>query len=65
MELALGADEEIRFEVLAEDDSAQDSHLTHRPSVRTRRSSGGACSIDFLSRLNQVMEESQKLKVES
>src|SRR6266436_1360470 len=37
----------------------QDSHLTHKPSVRTRRSSGGVdCSIDFLSRLNQAMEES-------
>src|SRR5256714_3178396 len=37
----------------------QDSHLTHRPSVRTRRSSGGVdCSIDFLSRLNQAMGES-------
>src|SRR5260221_14324092 len=36
----------------------QDSHLTHRPSVRTRRSSGGGvCSIDFLSRLNQAMEK--------
>ena len=34
----------------------QDSHLTHRPSVRTRRSSGGVvCSIDFLSRLNQAI----------
>src|SRR5258708_2169682 len=46
----------------------QDSHLTHRPSVRTRRSSGGVdCSIDFLSRLNQAIEkltvESLKLKV--
>src|SRR5437660_11079255 len=36
----------------------QDSHLTHKPSVRTRRSSGGVdCSIDFLSRLNQAMEK--------
>src|SRR5258707_1390027 len=36
----------------------QDSHLTHRPSVRTRRSSGGVdCSIDFLSRLNQTLDE--------
>src|SRR5689334_13929331 len=34
----------------------QDSHLTHKPSVRTRRSSGGVvCSIDFFSRLNQAM----------
>src|SRR5438309_3146999 len=44
----------------------QDSHLTHKPSVRTRRSSGGVvCSIDFLSRLNQAMEESQQFKVET
>src|ERR1700747_3621679 len=48
----------------------QDSHLTHRPSVRTRRSSGGVdCSIDFLSRLNQAMRkltvESLKLKEET
>src|SRR5437763_11960798 len=46
----------------------QDSHLTHKPSVRTRRSSGGVvCSIDFLSRLNQAMEEvdSRMFKVES
>src|SRR5690242_21173738 len=46
----------------------QDSHLTHKPSVRTRRSSGGVdCSIDFLSRLNQAMEEinSRKFGVES
>src|SRR5580700_5466698 len=36
----------------------QDSHLTHRPSVRTRRSSGGVvCSIDFFSRLNQAIEK--------
>src|SRR5258707_15137329 len=36
----------------------QDSHLAHRPSVRTRRSSGGGdCSIDFLSRLNQAIEK--------
>src|SRR5205823_7385023 len=36
----------------------QDSHLTHNPSVRTRRSSGGVvCSIDFFSRLNQAMEK--------
>src|SRR5712664_1963082 len=42
----------------------QDSHLTHRPSVRTRRSSGGVvCSIDFLSRLNQAMEESCQCSV--
>src|SRR5258706_12073982 len=42
----------------------QDSHLTHRPSVRTRRSSGGVdCSIDFLSRLNQAMEESCQFSV--
>src|SRR5712664_1156547 len=42
----------------------QDSHLTHRPSVRTRRSSGGVdCSIDFLSRLNQAIEESCQLSV--
>src|SRR6202521_4971184 len=38
----------------------QESHLTHRPSVRTRRSSGGVlCSIAFLSRLNQVMSSQQ------
>src|SRR5437667_6643854 len=44
----------------------QDSHLTHRPSVRTRRSSGGVdCSIDFLSRLNQAMEECCQLSVVS
>src|SRR5258708_15051737 len=42
----------------------QDSHLTHRPSVRTRRSSGGVdCSIDFLSRLNQGREESCQFSV--
>src|SRR5229473_2539357 len=42
----------------------QDSHLTHRPSVRTRRSSGGVdCSIDFLSRLNQAIEESCEFSV--
>src|SRR5882762_5906262 len=42
----------------------QDSHLTHRPSVRTRRSSGGVdCSIDFLSRLNQAIEESCQFSV--
>src|SRR5580704_8729471 len=34
----------------------QDSHFTQRPSVRTRRSSGGVvCSIDFFSRLNQAI----------
>jgi len=34
----------------------QDSHLTHRPSVRTRALFGRrGCSIDFLSRLNQAM----------
>src|SRR2546426_11042370 len=44
----------------------QDSHLTQRPSVRTRRYSGGVdCSIDFLSRLNQAMEESRQLKVQN
>src|SRR5713226_9701280 len=44
----------------------QDSHLTHRPSVRTRRSSGGVdCSIDFLSRLNQAIEESCQFSVMS
>src|SRR5438105_4827039 len=43
----------------------QDSHLTHKPSVRTRRSSGGVdCSIGFLSRLNQAMEESRQLTVQ-
>jgi hypothetical protein len=42
----------------------QDSHLTHSPSVRTRRSSGGvAASIDFLSRLNQAMEEFVSLQL--
>src|SRR5260370_7158917 len=42
----------------------QDSHLTHRPSVRTRRSSGGVdFSIDFLSRLNQAIEESCQFSV--
>src|SRR6266481_2383598 len=42
----------------------QDSHLTHSPSVRTRRSSGGVvCSIDFLSRLNQAMRESRQFSV--
>src|SRR5256886_3892814 len=42
----------------------QDSHLTHNPSVRTRRSSGGVdCSIDFLSRLNQAMEKVCKFSV--
>src|SRR6266480_6515044 len=42
----------------------QDSHLTHKPSVRTRRSSGGVgCSIDFLSRLNQAMEKVCKFSV--
>src|SRR5882757_3685867 len=36
----------------------QDSHFTHRPSVRTLRSSGGVgCSMDFLSRLNQAIIE--------
>ena len=36
-----------------------DSHFTHRPSVRTLRSSGGvACSIDFFSRLNQAIVRS-------
>src|SRR5229473_6623289 len=39
----------------------QDSHFTHKPSVRTRRSSGGVgCSIDFLSRLNQAMRSFQR-----
>src|SRR5271168_76634 len=39
----------------------QESHFTHKPSVRTRRSSGGVVwSIDFLSRLNQVIEEVEK-----
>src|ERR1700686_2842074 len=38
----------------------QESHLTHRPSVRTRRSSGGVvCSMAFLSRLNQVIDSQQ------
>src|SRR5260221_13094435 len=46
----------------------QDSHLTHKPSGRTRGSSGGVdCSIDFLSRLKQAIEkltvESLKLKI--
>src|SRR5215467_7607351 len=34
----------------------QFSHLVHRPSVRTRRSSGGVASaIAFFSRLNQAI----------
>src|SRR5260370_40395791 len=37
----------------------QGSQLTHKPSVRTRRFSGGVdCLIDFLERLNQAREES-------
>src|SRR5580693_4544416 len=41
----------------------QDSHFTHRPSVRTLRSSGGvACSIDFFSRLNQAIVRSGHYK---
>ena len=44
----------------------QDSHLTHRPSVRTRRSSGGVvCSIAFLSRLNQAIVGRSSLVVDS
>ena len=35
----------------------QFSHLVQRPSVLTRRSSGGVgCSMRFFSRLNQAME---------
>src|SRR5271170_8335216 len=42
----------------------QDSHLAHRPSVRTRRSSGGvAASIDFLSLLNQAIENGRTFSV--
>src|ERR1700730_13115192 len=42
----------------------QDSHLTQRPSVRPRRSSGGVdCSIDFLSRLNQAIVKSHQRSV--
>src|ERR1700688_2834559 len=38
----------------------QESHLTHRPSVRTRRSSGGVlCSMAFLLRLNPVIDSQQ------
>ena len=41
MVLALGADAQVALEVFLPDDGAAGTHLVHRPSVLTRRSSGG------------------------